>query len=146
MIIKFTASNFEGDCNVDDDFVIHLEKMNEVAVKYNMIVIITSSFRKDTNVAGAIVTPAKMSNHLIGHAIDFNLKNIITGEYYNSVKMKDGGGYDELFCNEVVAITGLRWGMAFQVADSVHFDDGINIINPELWHKKYNETKISGCL
>lgn len=138
-LIKFTASNFEGECTIDEDFEPYLIEMNEVAKSHNMIVVVTSSGRKDTNVQGAIVIPAKMGNHLVFQAIDCNLKNKITGEYYNSKKMADGKGADLDFCNEVVRATGLRWGMAFKTPDSIHFDSGLNLKHPEIWHKKYKE-------
>jgi len=139
-IINFKASNFEGDCWVDEDFANKcLVPMNTIAVKHQMIVVITSSGRKDTNVKGAIVTPAKMSNHLVYHAIDCNVKNKTTGEYYNSKKMGDGIGADELFLEDVDRNTDLRWGQAFNVPDSVHFDDALNIKKPNLWKEKYKE-------
>lgn len=139
MIKKFIASNFEGVCNVDEDIIPQLKQMNDIAVKYGLTVIVTSSFRKDTNVKGAIVPPAKMSNHLVGQAIDFNLKNKKTGAYYNSTKLGDGIGEDEQFCREVVKVTGLFWGEAFKVKDSVHIDSRLNKTNPVLWQQKYNK-------
>src|SRR5436190_15168508 len=99
--ISFNASNFEGQCTVDEEFAPLLQQMNDIAVKHNLIVVITSSLRMDTNVAGAIVTPAQMSNHLIGHAIDCNVKSKTTGEYFNSKKMGDSTGPDELFLEDV---------------------------------------------
>lgn len=138
-VINFKASNFEGDCFVDEEFVPLLMQMNQKAINHNMIVIIKSSGRKDTNVKGAIVTPAQMSNHMVFHAIDFNLKNKKTGEYYNSKKMGDGTGEDELFLEDVDRNTDLRWGQAFNNPDSVHFDDAINIKKPLIWHQKYKE-------
>lgn len=136
-IVAFKASNFSGDCHVDSDFVPYLDKMNAVATKHNMIVIVTSSLRKDTNVKNAIVVPAKKSNHLIGYALDANLKNKITGEYYDSTKMGDGTGSDEIFCKAVVAETGLRWGQSFSKKDSVHFDYNLSAISPAKWEEKY---------
>lgn len=138
-IINFKASNFKGDCFVDEEFAILLTQMNKIAINHNMIVIITSSGRKDTNVKGAIVTPAKMSNHLVYHAIDCNIQNKKTKEYYNSKKMGNGTGDDELFLEDVDKNTDLRWGQAFNVPDSVHFDDALNIKKPKIWHQKYKE-------
>lgn len=141
-IVEFKASNFVGyngkPIMVDEDFVPYLKTMNDIAVKSNMQVIVTSSFRKDTNVKGAIVKPATMSNHLVGHAIDFNLMDLTTKEYFNSKKMADDKGKDEEFCKEVSAKTGMRWGDAFQVKDSVHMDDSLNLLNPRLYSEKYN--------
>jgi hypothetical protein len=112
--------------------------MNAIALQHNMIVVITSSYRKDTNVTGAIVTPAHMSNHLIGHAIDCNVKSKITGQYFDSTKMGDGTDADELFLEDVDRNTDLRWGQAFNKPDSVHFDDAINIKRPIVWQQKFN--------
>ena len=134
---NFTASNFEGECIIDSDFEPYLIQMNQVAAECNIIVVVLSSFRKNRKVKGAIVTPAKKSNHMVAWAIDCNLRNSITGEYYNSKKMADGVGQDEIFCDQVVLRTGLRWGFAFKVKDSVHFDYPLNLRNPELWQKKY---------
>ena len=136
--VNFKASNFEGECTVDEEFAPLLEQMNDIAVKHNMIVIVTSSLRKDTNVIGAIVTPAQMSNHLIGHAIDCNVKSKTTGEYFNSKKIGDGTGDDELFFEDVDRNTDLRWGQAFNKPDSVHFDDAINIKRAVVWQQKFN--------
>ena len=137
-IINFKASNFIGECLVDEDFAVYLSKMNEVAIAHKISVIVTSALRKDTNVKGAIVTPAQMSNHLVGCAIDTNLKSITTGEYFNSVKMKDAKGLDESFI-QAVKECGLRWVGDFHTVDSVHFDNGLNIHSPELWKKKYEK-------
>ncbi|MEP7169389.1 MAG: M15 family metallopeptidase [Bacteroidota bacterium] len=133
-IIKFTASNFEGNCDVDEDFAPLLTKMNEVAIKHGITVVVTSSLRADTNVKGAIVTPAIMSNHLVGHAIDCNLKK--GTEYFNSVKMNDRTGADNDFINECKSF--IKWGGEFHKNDPVHFDDRLNQTNPDLWKSKYD--------
>ncbi len=138
-IVNFTASNFEGHCECDEEFAPLLSQMNAIAVKHNMIVVVTSSGRKDTNVHNAIVKPAQMSNHLVYHAIDCNVKDKHTGRYYNSKLMGDGTGEDEKFLEDVDRNTDLRWGEAFNVPDSVHFDDALNIKRPLMWQKKYDE-------
>ena len=135
-MIKFTASNFAGDCNIDEDFAPTLENMNEVAKKHNITVKVISSFRVDANVKGAIVTPATHSNHMIGHAIDCNLE--LDGAYYNSTRMQSDTGTVRQFINEVKA-SGMRWGGDFGKPDPVHFDDGLNIKNMTLWTEKYNK-------
>lgn len=142
-IVNFKASNFLGECIVDEEFAPLLMQMNAVAIKHNMIVVITSSLRKDTNVVGAIVTPAQMSNHLVGHAIDCNVKSKTTGEYFNARKMGDGTGADELFLEDVDRNTDLRWGQAFNKPDSVHFDDALNIKKPAVWQQKYKSLHTS---
>ena len=133
---QFIASNFRGTCAIDEDFEPYLLKMNDIALKYNITVLVNSSYRVDAKVIGAIVTPATHSNHMIGHAIDCNLE--LNGILYNSVKMQADTGIVKQFINEVKA-SGLRWGGDFGKPDPVHFDDGLNIKNMALWTAKYNE-------
>lgn len=144
-IINFRASNFRGDCFIDREFEPYLLKMNEVLIRHGMIWITTSSGRLDTNVKGAIVDPAKKGNHLVYHGIDGNLIGP-DGKYYNSKKMGDGTGPDEACCHEIVKESGLYWGQAFNHPDSVHFDDRLNLKDPKLWQKKYNELHNSTSL
>ncbi len=132
---QYTASNFAGDCTIDDDFEPVANKINEIAQKYNITVHINSSFRPDTNVKGAIVKPATHSNHMIGHAIDCNL--MFEGKLYNSALMQTDTGVIRQFINELKA-NGIRWGGDFDKPDPVHFDDGLNIKDMLAWTTKYN--------
>lgn len=133
---KFTASNFQGDCNIDEDFEPTLVQMNAIAQKYNITIHVNSSFRVDANVKGAIVKPATHSNHMIGHAIDCNLSH--DGAFYNSTKMQSDAGVIRQFINDVKT-SGMRWGGDFGKPDPVHFDDGLNIKDMTLWTAKYNK-------
>lgn len=98
---QFTASNFKGDCMIDEDFEPTLIKMNAIAKKFNITVQINSSFRIDANTKGAIVKPATHSNHMIGHAIDCNLEH--QGAFYNSSRMQTDNGIVRQFINEIKA-------------------------------------------
>ena len=138
-MINFKASNFKGDCFIDEDFKPYLDKMNTVLINHNMVCIVTSSFRKDTNVKGAIVKPAAMSNHLVGHGIDFNLLKKDTNEYFNSTKLGDGHGDDEICLRDILKVSNLTWGQTFNHPDSVHLADQLNINNPEKWKELYNK-------
>ncbi len=111
---KFTASNFHGDCTIDEDFETTLIKLNEIAQKHNITVKVNSSYRVDANVHGAIVTPATHSNHMIGHAIDCNLE--LAGQFYNSTRMQNDTGVVRQFINELKA-AGIRWGGDFGKPD-----------------------------
>lgn len=141
-LILYQASHFRNvrdsnPCRVDQDFALLLDKMNLVAQEFGILVRVTSSYREDANVSGAIVVPAKKSNHMVGHAIDCNLHDIASREDFNSRKMGDGKGKDEQFIRAVVRQTGLRWGGSFNTPDTVHFDDGLNLSNKVLWEQKY---------
>lgn|SRR5690606_4696822 len=138
-LIKYYNTNFGGVCVIDSDFEIYLDAMNDVLKDFDMEFIVTSSFRRSTNVKGAIVPPAKRSNHMVGHAIDGNIRCKRTGKNYNSKKMGDGIDVDDLCCAAIERETGLTWGQMFSTPDPVHFDDRLNIENPKLWQAKYKE-------
>ncbi len=132
-LINYTNTNIAGKCIIDDGFVPVMDHINDVCKKHHFMFIVTSSKRDSTLVKGAIVPPAKMSNHLVGHAVDGNLKNLTTGEYFNSKKMGDRKGDDEAVISEIES-TMTRWGGRFKREDTVHFDSGLNLKNPAHWH------------
>jgi hypothetical protein len=90
-------------------------------------------------VSGAIVPPASRSNHLVGHAIDMNLKS--SSGFFNSSKLKKSNFANlpgeikkliELIRDDEV----LRWGGDFNPEDPVHIDDKLNHRNRERWDAK----------
>lgn len=130
----------------DADFIPLLQKVNQYAIDADVMLYVTSSFRKTAKVKGAIVTPAEKSNHMIGHAIDMNVDY---GKGYssrcNSACLKATNK------NRPVAVTNfikkiqededLRWGGDFNTADPVHIDDGLNVKNAAKWEGKYQITQ-----
>lgn len=116
----------------------HLSKMCDKAKELGLLIHITSSFRKDDNVKGAIVTPAKRSNHMVGHAIDCNF--IENGKTWNSKSLENPTGKVKKLIDYCESI-GMRWGGRFPNIDTVHFDDGINVNFPDLWASLYNTIK-----
>ncbi len=140
-LINYTNSNIQGNCIIDDGFIPVMDHINDVCKKHNFVCIIIDSKRNPkVKVKGAIVTPSEMSNHFVGQSIDVNLRNIATGEYFNSEKMKDKNGEDGNVIAEIEN-TMTRWGGRFKSIDSVHFDSGLNLKNPEHWkmlNEKYN--------
>ena len=100
-----------------------------VASRCNVKLHITSSFRKPGSVVlGAIVPPATLSNHNVGHAIDMNVvygknRNLCNS---NCLRVKLQPPEVKCFINGVKA-QGLRWGGDFSTIDTVHIDDGYNM-------------------
>jgi hypothetical protein len=140
MIKKYEASNIhpvttDRPIMVHDGFVEILDKMNAIAKALGIRIYVTSSFRTSTIVPGAIVEPAKMSNHMIGHAIDCNVQ--IGSVWYNSKAMAQPKGVLLDFILQCEALD-IRWGGRFNTPDPVHFDDGLNIRHPDMWHQIYN--------
>lgn len=145
-LINYKASNVRGlvknndelEVLIDEDFLPYADLINVTAKKYGFMAIVTSAKRESTNVQGAIVEPAKMGCHLIGHALDLNFIHLVSKEYWNSKKLEEPIGNMKSFIDEVKA-GGVRWGGDFKIIDSVHFDSGLNIRSPKVYQKKYKE-------
>lgn len=146
VLTRFTASNFQGIHVVANvGFVSSLEKINAYAVKNNVQVYVTNAYRRDTHVPGAIVPPASMSNHKVGHAIDMNLK-YDGGKNANSVYMHPSNRDNWVapvrgFLDDIINDPSLKWGGEFHTnVDPVHIDDRLNHNDPEEWHKQRDLT------
>ncbi|MCP4180564.1 MAG: M15 family metallopeptidase [bacterium] len=143
-LVVYTSSNIKGYKNkqviVDSHFVSTLSKVNKLAQKNNLTVIVTSSFRKaNQKLTGTVVKPAKYSNHLTGHAIDMNIvyKNI----WYTSRNMKKSNFHNlpynvRNFINGLRKDSNIRWGGDFNTEDPVHIDDNFNS-NLVKWKVRY---------
>ena len=148
MLIKFTASNVVGnkvdtkrlDIFIDDEFKPSMDIINDTAKSLGLQVVVISAKRDTINVKGAIVKPATKSNHLVGHAVDVNFIVIETGEFLNSKKIQVATPASPVgkFITKVKQ-KGIRWGGDFPKKDPVHFDDGLNVNNPERFKEKMKE-------
>ena len=136
----FNGSEFIGKkVYADVEFLPSLERINVHAKNNGVKVHVTSSLRKNANVAGAIVTPAKKSNHMAGHAIDMNLK--FPGGWANSGYLKKSNSSNwhvsiAGFINAIREDNGLRWGGDFNKEDTVHIDDHLNK-NLDNWEQRF---------
>ena len=136
----FSHERFIGDAiTADEDFFPFLDRIAGFAKDTRLFVFVTSSTRDPgTDVRGAIVTPAKRSNHLVGHAIDMNLRSE-SGSFFNSKKLKDLANQPKDVRDFIAKIRqdpDLRWGGDFTARDVVHIDDELNRKQPELWDSK----------
>jgi peptidoglycan hydrolase-like protein with peptidoglycan-binding domain len=143
-LVDFTDSNFVGKRVVTDkDFAAALKRINKYAKDSKILIHVTSSYRIDANVSGAIVTPSKMSNHMVGHAIDMNVRY---GDDYkkwcNSAALSKPTLPEPVakFIGLIRADGELRWGGDFRKKDSVHIDDYYNK-NADNWKKKFEQIK-----
>ncbi|WP_161991936.1 M15 family metallopeptidase [Flagellimonas algicola] len=115
-----------------------MEKVNDYAEKADVYVYVTSSFRTSSNVNGAIVTPAKRSNHMAGHGIDMN---VIYGndQWANSKVLNKYPAVPapvKKFIDSIIADPKLRWGGKFRIKDVVHIDDHLNK-DRDKWEERY---------
>jgi len=144
---EFRGAHFEGRLIADLDFHAHLEFLDRMAGQFGLTVLVTSSFRaKGAAVAGAIVPPAQRSNHLVGHAIDMNLK--LGSERFDSQRLtrqnlRNLPSGVQSFLGAIRAHSVLRWGGDFVKADPVHIDDNLSRRSPDLWGRKMADAPAS---
>ena len=129
-----------AELRADADFFPSLDLLNQFATVCNLEIFVTSSTREPgRKVDGAIVKPATRSNHLVGHAIDMNLKS--GNRLFNSKALKRSNlpnlpSEIRDFIGRVRAEGTLRWGGDFSAEDPVHIDDDLNGREPALWDHK----------
>lgn len=140
-IRRYQNQRFIGnELRADLEFFPLLDVLADMASECDVEIYVTSSTREPNRaVGGAIVPPASRSNHLIGHAIDMNLKS--ASGFYNSKSLKPANLPDQPkeirdFIEMVREHPDLRWGGDFSPVDPVHIDDGLNRRDPELWGAK----------
>lgn len=106
------------------------------AMYFDIDIFITSSYRSINNeLHGTIVKPAKMSNHYVGYAFDCNLIDR-DNVWWNSKKLREPKGTIKQFIDKAKEI-GFRWGGDFKTPDPVHFDNPLNLTNPQLYEKYF---------
>ena len=140
-IERYHNERFIGkEIRADRDFFPCLDRLNTFAGDCDVEIFVTSSTREPgRSVSGAIVTPASRSNHLIGHAIDMNLKS--RSGFFNSkvlkrVNLSNLPTEIRDFIDMVRKDPQLRWGGDFRKEDPVHIDDEFNVRDPDRWDAK----------
>jgi hypothetical protein len=141
LLTTFQNDRFTGHvATVDADFVPHLDRIAGFAEECELKVFVTSSLRQpEGGLSNAIVTPAKRSNHFVGHAIDMNLQ-LNNGAFFNSSALTKLSSQPEAIRRFIALVRNdpeLRWGGDFPTPDVVHIDDGLNVRHPDIWDAKF---------
>ncbi len=140
-IRRYRNDRFEGkELRADVDFFPFLDRLNDFATRCGVHIHVTSSARDPgRDVHGAIVPPAGRSNHLVGHAIDMNLRSA-SGFFNSKALQRDALAQqpEEIrgFIDMVRADPELRWGGDFTREDPIHIDDALNHRFPAIWDAK----------
>ena len=128
---------------VHETFLPIINQVEAYAAKQNVNLIITQSYRSPAKkVKDAVVTPAVRSNHLAGHAIDFNF---VDGFFVYESKDLMRDKRRELpenigrFLDDIRQNPEIRWGGDFETQDPIHIDDELNINDPEAWEQQFND-------
>lgn len=140
MIIEFKHKLISGKpCMVHSEFFPAMDLFCRYLELSGCSAHINSSYReKEDHLSGAIVEPATMGNHYIGHAFDCNIYDK-KKKMWTSDEMKTPKDEVLVLINLVRRSTGLRWGGDFIKPDTVHFDDATNIKFPKRWHDIYDQ-------
>ena len=135
--VKF--SRFDKAVRVDSNFANYISRMNDIAEQNDLYIIVQGEgFRRaDTPVHNAIVPPAATSNHLVGYAVDINIR--YNGRLYNSSDLGNFNSLPQAIKNFINGCKSndMRWGGDFSTKDPVHFDVALNLNNRSLYDRLY---------
>jgi hypothetical protein len=126
---------------VHETFLPIINQVDAYAAKYDVNLIITQSYRSPAkSVKDAVVTPAIKSNHLAGHAIDFNFVDGFN--VYESKDLMRDKRYKlpkniARFLGDIRRDEKMRWGGDFETQDPIHIDDELNITDAEEWERQF---------
>ncbi|MES2416149.1 MAG: RHS repeat-associated core domain-containing protein [Patescibacteria group bacterium] len=143
-LVDYKGSNFIGKpATVHPDFMPGLKELNGYAENNDVSISVESSGLRNPNisVSGAVATPAKLSNHFIGQAIDVSYIDNTTGISCDFNCFKNGNVPDNVsnLISNIQNSNNLRWGGDFKDNyDPIHIDTGLNVRNPSRYTEIYN--------
>jgi len=138
-----------GTCFVGDPIEAHvdfhpaLRRLDAYAARVGARIHVTHSFRRpDERLRGAVVPPARRSNHLVGHAIDMNV--VLPGVWLSSKRLRrehlrELPSEARYLIQQIRDDDELRWGGDFVHPDPVHIDDDLSRRDPDQWMRKLRE-------
>ena len=119
------------------DFLSTMQSIDSLAKNEDIKIVVTQGYRlPGRKLNNTIVKPASKSNHLAGHALDFNIR--YKSRTYQSFHLGKSN-FEKLpkniqnFIYGLKCINGIRWGGDFAIEDPIHIDGRLNIITPALW-------------
>ncbi len=118
-------------------FAPYLQKIDAYAPIHDVELIINQAYRADERkVSRAIVEPGKLSNHLSGFAIHFNIEsNGITyfAHHLKRKKLNNLRWNVQNFIRSIRNDKDLRWCGDFIKDDPIRIDHPINVMNRSKW-------------
>jgi hypothetical protein len=135
--VKF--DRFDKAVRVDSSFAYSISYMNTLAEQNDLYILVQGEgFRiAGAPVHNAIVPPSATSNHLVGHAVDINIR--YNSKFYNSTDLGQFSTLPQAIKNFINGCksNGMRWGGDFSTKDPVHFDDGLNLNSKSTYDQLY---------
>lgn len=144
-LIEYNGDNIKGlrgrQILIHKNFEKYIVQIDRYAIDNNIELIINQSYRSDKQILSrAIVEPGKLSNHLAGFAIDFNIINDGKKYFSDDLKrenLKELPNNVQNFINDIRKNEDLRWGGDFRRQDPIHIDSPINLKSKNSW-KEYS--------
>jgi D-alanyl-D-alanine carboxypeptidase-like protein len=138
-IVNVAHRALTGDvARVDQAIEPKILDLAERAAVLQVSIWVTSSLREPYRpVDGAIVEPAKLSNHHIGHALDMNV--LFDSKLFGSSVLGNAQALPQnvrTFLENAIPAAGLTWGGTFAKPDVVHIDDRLNVNEPDEFQAK----------
>lgn len=116
---------------VDIEFIDALHQLDQYAAANRLEIIVTSASRvQGVPIGNLIYPPASRSNHLVGHAIDFQLN--LNGKIYDHDRLYLPLPLQSFF-QQIEEDPILRSSSS----DPLHIDDGLSQRDPAAWQEKY---------
>ncbi|OHX65403.1 M15 family metallopeptidase [Flammeovirga pacifica] len=140
-LIEYNGENIKGlrgrQILIHKEFEKYIEQIDRYASDNNVELIINQSYRSDKQtIRRTIVEPGKLSNHLAGFAIDFNIKSKEIKFFAKDLKRSNLSKLPDNvqnFINDIRKNKDLRWGVDFRREDPVHIDNPINLKSKNRW-------------
>ena len=140
-LVEYNGSNIHGllgrQILIHKDFKQYIEQIDKYAADNDIELIVIQSYRNENQkISRNIVKPAKLSNHLAGFAIDFNIKRnnkIYLSNHLKKRNLSKSHVNVQNFINDIRENKNLRWGGDFQIEDPVHIDVPLNQMNKAKW-------------
>ena len=133
----------DGEIVISGEIIKYLKYADSKAKALSLNIVINQAMRVNgQKVTGAVVPPAKKSQHLIGHAIGCN---IVDDDIWNNSQIFANGKETENAKKFIAAMKkeGLRWGGDFTNSDTPHFDKQIISVIDYKYKYFFNQRMIS---
>lgn len=146
-LVEYNGENIKGlrgrQILIHKEFEKYIEQIDRYAIDNNVKLIINQSYRSHKQtLSRTIVEPGKLSNHLAGFAIDFNIKSKGIKYFANDLKKNNLNKLPDNvqdFINDIRKNQDLRWGGDFRKEDPIHIDNPLNLKSKNKWKVYSND-------
>ncbi len=129
----------EQDILVHREFLTYMRKLDRIAEKHDVTLLVLNSYFKPGNYVNDFhVPPARYSNHYAGFAFDADIvykDERFRFPHLRKSRMRHLPDAVSGFLNEVREDPDIRWGGDFKTEEPVHYDVALSSKDPILWNE-----------